>query len=72
MSILRQRLGLSVSSLVFFLMGIACVLAAALMGFFYKADALLDWQAIQVWRIEWLLGSAAALLAGILLKKKER
>jgi hypothetical protein len=45
--------------------------SAALAGFLYKAETLVDWQAIQVWRIEWLLGAAAALLAGILLKKKE-
>lgn len=70
MAILRQRLGLSVPCLVFFLIGMTCMVAAALTGFIYKADTLLDWQAIQVWRIEWLLGAAAALLAGILLKKK--
>jgi hypothetical protein len=30
---------------------------------------VLDWQAIQLWRIEWLLGAAAAFVAGCLLKK---
>jgi ribosomal protein L40E len=70
-SLLRQRFGLSVPSLIFFLIGITCMGAAALTGFFYKADSLLDWQAIQVWRIEWLLAASAAMLAGILLKKKE-
>jgi hypothetical protein len=29
---------------------------------------VLDWQAVQLWRIEWLLGSAAAFLATIALK----
>jgi hypothetical protein len=29
----------------------------------------LDWQAVQLWRIEWLLGATASFLAGILLKK---
>jgi hypothetical protein len=38
-------------------------------GFIYKADTLVDWQAIQVWRIEWLLAGCLAMLAGILLKK---
>jgi hypothetical protein len=36
----------------------------------YKAQTMVDWQAIQTWRIEWLLGATAALLAGILLKRK--
>jgi hypothetical protein len=36
----------------------------------YKEDTLVDWQAVQAWRIEWLLAAMAALLAGILLKKK--
>ena len=71
MAILRQRLSLSVPCLIFFLIGMTCLVAALLTGFFYKADSLVDWQAIQVWRIEWLLGAAAAMLAGILLKKKE-
>jgi hypothetical protein len=71
MAILRQRLGLSLPCLVFFLIGIACMTTAALTGFIYRADTRAEWQAIQVWRIEWLLGAAAALLAGILLKKNE-
>jgi hypothetical protein len=45
-------------------------LAAVLTGVIYREDTLVDWQAVQVWRIEWLLAAAVALLAGILLKKK--
>jgi zinc-ribbon domain len=71
MAILRKRLGLSVGCLIFFLIGIACGIAAVVTGLIYRADTLVQWQAIQVWRMEWLLGGAAALLAGILLKKKE-
>jgi hypothetical protein len=44
------------------------MLCAALTGVIYKAHSLMEWQAIQTWRIEWLLAAAAALLAGILLK----
>lgn len=66
---LRQRLGLTLASLVFFVIGIACIAAAMLTGLIYKADTLVDWQAIQLWRIEWLLAASAALLAAILLKK---
>jgi len=31
---------------------------------------VLDWQAIQLWRIEWLLGAVAAFVAGCVLNKK--
>jgi hypothetical protein len=65
----RQRLNLSVPCLIFFLLGITCLVGAALTGFVFKSDTLVDWQAVQLWRIEWLLGAAAAMLAGILLKK---
>jgi len=30
---------------------------------------MIDWQAVQLWRIEWLLGAVAAFVAGCLLKK---
>ncbi len=71
MAILRERLGLSVPCLMFFLVGMICMVAALLTGLIYRADTLIQWQAIQVWRVEWLLGGAAALLAGILLKPKK-
>ncbi len=68
----RYRVVLSIVSLVFFALGIACIIAAAVTGFIYKTDTLIDWQAVQLWRIEWLLAAAAALLAGIFLKKADR
>jgi zinc ribbon protein len=68
---LRQRLGLTVAAVVFFLIGMGCLVAAVLTGLLYKADTLVDWQAIQLWRIEWLLAASAAMLAGILLKKTQ-
>lgn len=71
MALLRQRLGLSIPCLIFFLIGMICMAAAILTGFIYRADTLAQWRAIQVWRVEWLLAAAAVLLAGILLKKKE-
>jgi len=67
---LLDRLGLTATSLIFFLLGATCLLAAVLTGFLYKADTMIAWQAIQLWRIEWLLASAAAFLAGILLKRR--
>ena len=67
--LIRNALGLTVGSLVAFVVGIACALAAIATGFIYTASTVLDWQAVQVWRIEWLLASVAAFLAGILLKR---
>ncbi len=69
---LRRVIGLSTASLVAFIAGLGCVLAAGLLGFFYTAATVLDWQALQVWRLEWLLGGAVAFIAGILLKRPQR
>lgn len=65
----RQRLGLPAASLVAFLLGLICVAGAIGVGIVFTVQTTLDWQAVQIWRIEWLLGASAAFLAGILLKK---
>ena len=49
--------------------GLICVVAALFVGFIYTASTALDWQAIQTWRMEWLLGALVAFAAGILLKR---
>ena len=67
---LRDTLGLTNASLVAFFLGCACVIAAVVTGFVFTATTLLDWQAVQLWRIEWLLGAVAIFAAGVLLKKK--
>ena len=56
-------------SLIAFFVGLACALAALLAGVFSNPQTVLDWQVVQSWRIEWLLGSVAAFVAGILLKR---
>lgn len=66
---IKERIGLSTAALVAFLAGIACALAAVLVGFIFSANTVLDWQAVQLWRIQWLLGAASAFLAGILLRR---
>jgi len=48
-----------------------CLLAAVLTGVLYQVQSVLDWQAIQVWRIQWLLAAIAALLAGLLLRRRD-
>lgn len=59
------------TSFVCFVLAVGCLVGAALMGAIYRTDTLVDWQAIQIWRIEWLLAAIAALIAGLLLKKTE-
>ena len=67
---LRDALGQSNASLVALILGFACVVAAVVTGFVFTATTLLDWQAVQLWRIEWLLGAVAMFAAGFLLRKK--
>lgn len=67
--IIMNSLGMTVGALVAFIVGIGCAVAAAATGFLYTATTALDWQAVQLWRIEWLLASIAAFAAGILLKR---
>jgi hypothetical protein len=66
---LGERLGLSIPAVVAFLVGIFCLAGALAVSVFFSARTVLDWQAIQVWRIEWLLAAVAAFGAGCLLKK---
>jgi len=68
---LRDTLGLTNASLMAFILGCACVIAAVVTGFVFTATTLLDWQAVQLWRIEWLLGAVALFAAGVLLKKNK-
>jgi len=68
---LREALGQSNGSLVTLFLGVACLIAAILTGFLYAANTLMDWQAIQIWRIEWLLAATAVFLVGLLLKKSK-
>ena len=69
---IRHALGLSFASLVAFIFGMVSVLAAFAVGFIYSANTLTDWQAVQTWRIEWMLAAVVAFVAGILLKKTDR
>jgi hypothetical protein len=68
-AMIRRRFGLSVPCVVLFILGIVCLVIASGIGILYKPETLVQWQAMQFWRVEWLLGAVAAMLAGILLKK---
>jgi hypothetical protein len=66
---LGKRLGLATPSLIAFLLGAFSLVAALSVGVLFTARTALDWQAIQLWRIEWLLAGIAGFAAGLLLKK---
>ncbi len=66
---LRDRLGLTTPALVAFLAGALCLVGALSVSLFFSVRTALDWQAIQLWRIEWLLAAVAAFVAGCVLKK---
>ncbi len=65
---IKSWIGLPTASLIAFGVGLGCVLGALLVGLL-TAKTLVDWQAIQFYRAEWLLAATAAFVAGILLKK---
>ena len=66
---IKSRTGLSTASLIAFVVGLSCVAGALLVGLL-TARTLVDWQAIQFYRAEWLLAATASFVAGILLKKR--
>jgi hypothetical protein len=65
----KEWLGLSMASLVAFFAGLGCLLAAIAVGIVYSVQSLADFQAIQSWRMQWLLAALVAFVAGILLKQ---
>ena len=66
---IKKHVGLSTASLVAFILGLGCVAGALLVGLL-NAKTLVDWEAIQFYRVEWLLAAVASFAAGILLKKR--
>jgi hypothetical protein len=66
---IKRWIGLPTASLVAFFIGLGCVAGAIGVSLIYKAQNFVDFQAIQMWRIEWLLAATASFVAGILLKK---
>ena len=66
---LGERLGLTTPALIAFLVGALCVVGALAVSVFFSVRTALDWQAIQLWRVEWLLAAIASFVAGCLLKK---
>jgi predicted lysophospholipase L1 biosynthesis ABC-type transport system permease subunit len=51
---------LGAGPLIAVLLGIACLIAALVTGaLFNQQQSYVDWQAVQAWRIEWLLAGIA-------------
>src|SRR5947209_3729479 len=48
---IQQSRGLSTASLVAFLLGVACVLGALFCGLIYSERNVLEWEAVQMFRI---------------------
>ena len=66
---LAERLGLSMGAFIAFVVGIVCMIGAATLGLVFSTRTVLDWQAVQLWRIELLLAAVSAFGAGFLLKR---
>lgn len=66
---IKKAIGLPMASLIAFLIGVFCALAAISVGLIYSIQTFADFQAVQLWRIEWLLAAVAAFVAGLLLKR---
>jgi hypothetical protein len=66
---IKRWVGLPTAALIAFIIGLGCVAGAIGVSLFYKASNLAEFQAIQMWRVEWLLAATASFVAGILLKK---
>ena len=62
--------GLPLPALCAFLLGVALLVVALSMAFVSIHDAS-DFEAVQLWRIQWLMGACAAFLAGILLRSRK-
>lgn len=66
---IKRWVGLPTAALIAFIVGLGCLAGVLGVSVFYKASNLAEFQAIQLWRIEWLLAATASFVAGILLKK---
>ena len=66
----KEWFGLPLVSLCAFFIGMAFLIMALAQGFRSVQD-FTDFEAIQLWRIQWLMAACAAFLVGILLKSRK-
>jgi hypothetical protein len=69
-SSIRSWFGLPLPALCAFLLGVGLMMVALGVGFVSIRD-FNDFQAVQLWRIQWLMAACAAFLAGILLRSRK-
>lgn len=69
---IKEALGLSAGSLIAFVIGITCLLGALAAGMIYSERNVLEWEAVQMYRIQWLLAAMVSFVVGILLKKSQK
>jgi hypothetical protein len=69
---IKRWVGLPTASLIAFIIGLGCVGGMLGVSLFFRASNLAEFQAIQMWRIEWLLGATASFVAALLLKKTSK
>jgi len=67
---IKEALGLPTPSLIAFLLGIGCFLAAISLGMIYTVKNFADFQALQLWRLQWLLGQWRRLSRACSLKER--
>jgi ribosomal protein L37E len=70
LAVVKSWFGLPLTSLCAFLAGGAFLIVALAVGLMSVHD-FSDFEAIQLWRIQWLMAACAAFLAGILLKNRK-
>jgi ribosomal protein L37E len=67
----RAWFGLPLPCLLSFLVGVAFLIVAISVSFIEVGDSLSGFEAIQLWRIQWLMAACAAFLVGILFKNSK-
>lgn len=67
---IQKEFGLSTVSLVLVLISAVFILATMMTGLVYSTSTIAEWQAVQTWRIEWLLATVVSLLAAMLFRNK--
>src|SRR5437868_11065373 len=68
--VIANAFGINVVSLIAFFAALVCGIAALVVGAFYQVETVADWQAVQIFRVEWLLAAISCLLIAILLKRR--
>jgi len=68
---IREYLSLPVPALIAFAIGLICFVAAIAVGVIYSVQNFADFQAVQYFRMQWLLAAVAAFAAGILLRRPD-